>query len=299
MIQVSIMEDSLSCVGLSLALIQALRTGLGPELVPYISLVSCEESVKDIGSYSLESPNNLKEHVLVCMAFSLSESGSSTSFSSMARSGYLIWDPGYHVARPVVVMSDGMYPHTGWFNPQVPAAGCNKTKEYCYEMLPLPDSALITWRVRESRPKPGGSEQTKTYSNLIYVGQSFAKCLTIPEKRTYVYSFKSWCFRDRKGLVAGLYSWIESRSITLFWNEMNEDGSHVRKQVKFAAEQIGSKEMTDAIKMLISSLNSDQDKEVELEQRIGMALEKFGHVVTDENFLAQIAIIDKWIEEDD
>lgn len=43
-----------------------------------------------------------KEHCLMCMRFEFN-----------GRSGVLLCDPGYHVARVVTVMDDRAYPHTG------------------------------------------------------------------------------------------------------------------------------------------------------------------------------------------
>ena len=43
-----------------------------------------------------------KEHVVVALNFKLG-----------LRVGVLILDSGYHVAHPVVVMKDGLHPHTG------------------------------------------------------------------------------------------------------------------------------------------------------------------------------------------
>lgn len=43
-----------------------------------------------------------KEHVVVALNIELN-----------GRVGVLILDPGYHVAQPVVVMKDGLHPHTG------------------------------------------------------------------------------------------------------------------------------------------------------------------------------------------
>src|SRR6185437_14573077 len=91
------------------------------------------------------------------------------------RRGDVILDPGYHIARPIVVMEDMQYPHTGWFtcstNPRV-------TKEYCYEML-AEGNQFIGWQVRETRD--GVLDE---WLSLIYVSRPFAKCLTITEKRS-------------------------------------------------------------------------------------------------------------------
>lgn len=74
-----------------------------PSYARCVALVSCEEVVKEVDSYCIESPNTLKEHVLVAIRVCIDES----------RYGFVVLDPGYHVARPVVVLADAVYPHTG------------------------------------------------------------------------------------------------------------------------------------------------------------------------------------------
>lgn len=86
-------EDSLSCVGLSMALIQELQQK-EKRYGHCFTTVSCEEAVKDVGAYYIGSPNNLKEHVIVAIRISLHEAG------EVPRSGYILMDPGYHVSRP-------------------------------------------------------------------------------------------------------------------------------------------------------------------------------------------------------
>lgn len=80
--------DGLSCVGLSIRLMEKLSAS-DPRVRKHLGLVSCEEVVKDIGSYVMESPNALKEHVLIALHVVVEK-----------RRGYVLFDPGYHVARP-------------------------------------------------------------------------------------------------------------------------------------------------------------------------------------------------------
>lgn len=87
--------DSLSCVGLSTVLMQELKSKEG-KYADCFCQVSCEEAIKDVGAYSIGSPNNLKEHILVAIRFSLPASRPDES----PRHGYVLFDPGYHVARP-------------------------------------------------------------------------------------------------------------------------------------------------------------------------------------------------------
>jgi hypothetical protein len=43
-----------------------------------------------------------KEHILLALRIMVGN-----------RSGFLVLDPGYHVARAVTIMADKQYPHTG------------------------------------------------------------------------------------------------------------------------------------------------------------------------------------------
>lgn len=81
--------DGLSCVGLSIRLMEKLASS-DPRIRRNLALVSCEEVVKDIGSYCMESPNALKEHVLIALQVLIDGN----------RRGYVLFDPGYHVPRP-------------------------------------------------------------------------------------------------------------------------------------------------------------------------------------------------------
>lgn len=113
-----------TCVGLGLTLIQQLASlhvpvpaagaAAGPaaaaaaaeeSLRDALHLVSCEEAIENPAVYLNEEPSpqtSEKEHVLVAARLDIG-----------GRRGLLLLDPGYHVARVVTVMADGLYPHTG------------------------------------------------------------------------------------------------------------------------------------------------------------------------------------------
>ncbi|CAG2105480.1 unnamed protein product, partial [Medioppia subpectinata] len=171
-----ISRDSLSCVGLSISLIRKLRQ-MYTRFSRSIALVSCEESVKDVGAYSMQSPNNVKEHCLVCIKICIEGK----------REGYVLLDPGYHVSRPIIVMEDLVYPNTSWFTS---SSNDKVVKEYCYQLI---DHQFIGWKVRETR---NGCQDE--WMNLVYVKRQFAKCLTITEKRSLIYLLKSLVIRNRK-----------------------------------------------------------------------------------------------------
>ena len=92
-------EDSLSCVGLTTILIQELQRA-EKQYSHCFAHVSCEEVIKDVGAYSIGSPNNLKEHVIVAVRISLAPPRA----GEQRRSGFVLMDPGYHVARARFVL---------------------------------------------------------------------------------------------------------------------------------------------------------------------------------------------------
>ena len=263
-----ISKDSLSCVGLSISLIRKLRQ-MYPKLSRSIALVSCEEAVKDTGAYSMESPNNVKEHVLIAIRINIENK----------RSGFVLLDPGYHVSRPIVVMEDSVYPHTSWFlqssNPKV-------VKEYCYQLI---DDQFIGWKVRETR---NGCHDE--WMNLVFVKKQFAKCLTITEKRSLIYSLKSLVVRNRKGPIAGMYCWIESKCLTLFFDE---NGRKVQKKIDI--NQIGSENINEWLLKIVCFMNTEEDIHQKVNQLHQMLI-SFKEAVNDSEFMPQLLEIDKWIE---
>ena len=65
-------SDSLSCVGLSIRLIELIKERFGLSITDYCGTVSCEEIVKDPNKYNMHMPNTAKEHVLVALKFVIS-----------------------------------------------------------------------------------------------------------------------------------------------------------------------------------------------------------------------------------
>jgi len=258
----------LSCVGLSLSLIKRLRQAL-PAFARCISLVSCEEVVKDYGTYCIESPNTLKEHVLVAIRINVD-----------FRHGYVILDPGYHVARPVVVMKDEQCPHTSWF---VQSATGTVTKEYCYELF---DDRFVAWNVKETR-----RDGVNQWSNLIFVEKAFAKCFTITQKRALFYAFKSLVVRDRKGPIAGLYCHMKNNGLTIFYPEKGQ-----RKQVKLSIDKINSEEMTYHLEVLAKHFNGmTYGRALSFLSTTVYALKS---VLDDKEFVEELLELDDWIEEE-
>lgn len=265
-----ITSNGLSCVGLSLSLIKNLSVVL-PAYSRSISLVSCEEVVKDYGSYCIESPNTLKEHVLVCIRVKVAY-----------RYGFVLFDPGYHVARPIVVMEDEQYPHTSWFEHSTTST---VTKEYCYSLI---DDRFMAWQCKETR-----KGVTNQWSNLIFVQKAFAKCYTITQKRALFYAFKSLVIRDRDGPIAGIYCWLKSNSLTIFYPE-TKGGQ--RKQVKYPIAEIGGDEVNSHLENLAKHFKGQTySRSLNFLTSTMSALKS---ILADEDFIEEMVTLDDWIEEE-
>jgi hypothetical protein len=262
-------KSGLSCVGLSLSLIEKLRVAF-PMMSRCMAIVSCEEAVKDHGSYVLESPNNLKEHVLVVLRICLSGN----------RLGYIIFEPGYHVSSPVVAMEDELFPHTSWFTQ---SATGTVTKEYSYQVC---GDSFLVWHVRENR-----SGKLSQWSNLIYVKKAFQKGITITQKRALFYSFKSLVIRNRKGPVAGIYCWMKKNTVTIFYDEDNE-----RKQVKLCFSAVGSDEMNGHLTKVAKHFRKDTHKTA-LNFLKG-TLSAIKTIVEDCDFVEDLLELDEWLEDE-
>lgn len=93
-------------------------------------------------------------------------------------------------------MQDGSYPHTGWF---VVSEQPHCKKEYCYTLIA---DKFITWCTRETkRPKTGDRNVVKEVNlvNLVYIKQAFGNPIAIAEKRSFIFSLKSFVIRNKKG----------------------------------------------------------------------------------------------------
>ncbi|KAG0411745.1 hypothetical protein HPB47_011127 [Ixodes persulcatus] len=166
-----VVEDGLSCVGLSLHLAREIRRAFAGAS-PF--LVSCEEWIPDVEAYCRSDPpdaSSVKEHVLVALRVL-----------------------GYHVGFPVAVMDDGRPPHRGHF---VQSNTAKSVKEYSYEAM---GSRYVRWRVRETR-----AGCIKQWDNVLYVGGAFQSALAYSEKRNLLYDFRTLVARDGTGPSAGVY----------------------------------------------------------------------------------------------
>lgn len=277
--QSRILPDALSCVGLSMFLLNEIHRQLleeYPDLPVALGPVSCEEFVKDVGSYILESANALKEHVLLAICIRLN-----------GRDGYILLDPGYHVRVPVVVMQDSLSPHTSWF---VQSESEASQKSFCYQLVA---NQLVTWTVRENviAKTDEKRNQRKEISNLIHVKQLFANSINICEKRSYLYSFKSYVIRNKFGSIAGFYCYLRTFQITFFY----PDERTCRKvQKKYSVDQLLNEEMQADIHRIAKWMPNKANCVNDLLQ----ILADFQQVLADTELIKQMIAIDQWIEEE-
>ncbi|CAG2122883.1 unnamed protein product, partial [Medioppia subpectinata] len=123
-----------------------------------------------------------------------------------------------------------------------------------------------------------------------YVKRQFAKCLTITEKRSLIYLLKSLVIRNRKGPVAGLYCWIESKCLTLFYED---NGKRVQKKIDI--NEIGNQDINQLLLKVVHFMNIDGEVEEKAKQLHQMLI-IFKEAVNDLEFMPQLLDIDKWIE---
>ncbi|RWS24625.1 hypothetical protein B4U80_00927 [Leptotrombidium deliense] len=195
------------------------------------------------------------------------------------RVGFVLFEPGYHVSRAIVVMLDGLYPHTSWF---VQSSTPRSKKEYCYEVI---NEKFIAWKVRETK-----NEIVNEFANLIYVKRAFGKCLSITEKRSLFYTFKSLVLRNEQGVVAGMYCLMNTNTITLFYPENNE-----QKQIKIKIDLIENESTEQSLKKLANVFSTNSKSTMKQLQSI---LKSFKKVLEDREFIRQMMLLDQWIEED-
>lgn len=169
------------------------------------------QTIGDIAGYVGGPPaadSGEKEHVLVCLKIEIG-----------GRRGVMLLDPGYHVARVITVMSDKLYPHTGWFT-QSDGQTCKIEYNYC---LCADDPDYVEWHERKNRP--GALESTQVA--LIYVARPYLTAIDVTERRNLVYNQRSLLARDTKGHVtAGIYFPVvldmkNTQTFTIFYQTGN------------------------------------------------------------------------------
>ncbi|CAH0392153.1 unnamed protein product [Bemisia tabaci] len=271
-----------TCVGLGLELIERLGK-LGkrfPGLVDRLYIASCEELIPEVEEYIDSDPDPSevdKEHVLVAMRLDIA-----------GRKGYLLLDPGYHVARVITVMEDKQYPHTGWFT-QSQDETCKK--EYNY-VISEENPSYILWNIREKR----GVAAEKLSQSIIYVAAPFNTPVDVTERRNLCYDFRSVLSRDAKGhLISGIYFPVTLKGageFTLFYQ--NEDGTKIRMKLPFAAFKspnlLLSADQMHAVKMCNKQLGWADGKLIS-------RLKMLNTILNDKDFVTQMLNINMSINE--
>lgn len=220
--KVSVNRRHQSCVSLAMETIARL-IAIIPMLRDYMYVASCEEAVENVQEY-LESSDldadeeNLysfeKEHCLAAMKIRV-----------QGRDGVMLLDLGYHVGRPVTVMDDNIYPHTGWF---VQADEPHCKREFSYNYVPN-GPHLVRWTEKITR-----GEKIEIIKSLIYVKRPFATAVDVANRRNLVYNFRSIMARDPKGrLCAGFFFPVRmdnDQQLTLFYDGPNKISVRVKQK---------------------------------------------------------------------
>ncbi|XP_034229966.1 uncharacterized protein LOC117638904, partial [Thrips palmi] len=301
--QPPITDEHHTCVGLGLTLMRQLASLRVPvpsagvaagaaaaaaaaeaSLRDALHLVSCEEAIENPAVYLNEEPSpqtSEKEHVLVAARLDIG-----------GRRGLLLLDPGYHVARVVTVMADGLYPHTGWFTQ---ADEPDVRREYMYTLSP--DEKYVLWTVRETR-----GERQSLSVNLVYIERAYLSAVDVTERRNIVYNFRTLLARNTKGqLTAGVYfplaivSAEGGPACTIFYTEGTAAGSRKRRvKIPFQslldpAQELGE-EQDLALALCSQQLGLHDDGLEEL-------LTKVASVMADTAFMQQVLDINSSIEE--
>ena len=259
--------NSLSCVGLTIFLLYQLRAQF-KKCRKAFALVSCEEVIDNIDNYDLQAPNVHKSHVMVALKIIL----------STTRKGVILFDPGYHVNKPIVVMEDKMYPHTSNFF-DTKTNHC--VREFNYEVI---DDRYILWSVKEKK-----NQEIKKWVNLIYVYQAFESFINVTEKRSLLYHFKSFVIRDGKGPKAGMYFNISKPVVTIFKSKGEK-----KKQIKLDINEWNEDFCSSIIEL--DAFRVD-DCALINQNHLFYMLKKIRIMLNDKNFVSQLLEIDRSLED--
>lgn len=127
-------------------------------------------------------------------------------------------DPGYHIAKPITVMQDGLAPHSP---PYISTFG-NTVKTNSYEFYEH-NSAYVVWNLTKAK----GSSDVEEQESIIHVAHPFLSGYDIAERRNLVFNMKTLVNRTREGeLASGMYFFlgpIETAKLTIFWKGSDEN----------------------------------------------------------------------------
>ncbi|VVC87793.1 unnamed protein product [Leptidea sinapis] len=192
------------------------------------------------------------------------------------RLGIMIADPGYHVGRIVTVMTDRLYPHTGWFT-QVPEP--DNKKEYVY-FYNIDNINYIEWHEKQTK-----GEKIKKITSLIYAAQPYLSAINVTERRNLVYNFRSMISRDLKGrLAAGIYFPVNKPGLdTKFTMFFHHEGKHRKAKYKFSSilDHKNNQELLDEVNICNVSMNNEDGY-------LQRALTRIARMLCDSSFVRQM-----------
>ncbi|CAG9767049.1 unnamed protein product [Ceutorhynchus assimilis] len=267
-----------TCVGLALELrhrLQQFKKSY-PNIESHLCIVSCEENIDSVDGYTAlrdtfdTMPSTLeKEHCLMCLKFEIK-----------GRSGVLLCDPGYHVARVVTVMTDKAYPHTSWFTQ---SEENNIHKEYCYSFCTV-KSTFVQWDERTTK-----NDKQEGFTGIIYVERPYLTAVDVTERRNLIYPFRSLLSRDQKGhLIAGVYFKIKLKNdeFTVFYQDMG------KQRVKMNFSSLLQTEINED---MLKKLTIANDQMRLQKGKLLSTLQQCGELLKDEHYLKETLAIENLI----
>jgi len=114
----------------------------------------------------------------------------------------------------------------------------------------------------------------------------------VTEKRSNLFGLKSFVIRNRKGAIAGFYSRIDLKNLTIFYEENDTRVSH-----RFSIEDIHKPEVRAALYQVVSMENNANCLEQRVDSLLSLLYDFKGSLM-DANFCPDLCEIDKWIDAD-
>lgn len=241
--------------------------------------VSCEEDIDQIDKYcATNSPPVTtceKEHILVCIRIKIGN-----------RNGVLLLDSGYHIAKPITIMRDYLYPHSEEI---IASTKGSLIKTYTYRFHTNPD--FVLWHIVNKKDGNILSE----YFSLIHVSRPFLSAIDIAERRNLVYTFKTLLHRNENGeLIAGLYfpiKTIDEVKVTLFFVDDDNQRHEAKIPLSFFLQN-----KSDEVKLEYEQVLNDVESRSSHGRKLRKYLGSAGTLLKNEDFLNEFIKLNEEVD---